>query len=44
MTTIREYLLILLLLLAAATSLYWQFGKLLTGLTERTLTQVRVKR
>lgn len=40
-TTLREYSLIIFLLLALAATGYLHFGKLLTGLTERTVAQVR---
>lgn len=44
MTTIREYFLLLAFLLALAATGYLHFGKLLTGLTERTVAQVKVRR
>lgn len=43
MITIREYFLLLVFLLALAATCYLQLGKLLTGLTERTVAQVRVR-
>lgn len=44
MTTLREYSLLILLLLALAATCYLHLGRLLTGLTERTVAQVKVKR
>ena len=44
MTTIREYWLILALALALVAAVGLSYSKLLTGLTERTVAQVRVRR
>lgn len=44
MITIREYWLILVFLLALAATLGMSYHKLLTGLTGRTVAQVRVRR
>lgn len=43
-TTLREYWLILVFLLALAATLGASYHKLLIGLTERTVAQVRVRR
>lgn len=44
MTTIREYWLILVFVLALAATLGASYYKLLTGLTERTVAQVRLRK
>lgn len=44
MITIRDYVYIIVLLLALAATIGVSYGKLLNGLTERTVVQVRVRR
>lgn len=44
MTTLREYSLLILLLLALAATCYLYLGKLLTGVTEETVAQMKVRR
>lgn len=43
-TTLREYWFILVLLLALAATCYLHLGRLLTGLTERTVARLEVRR